>query len=41
MLQRLGMVYEESNKCGLDDSVNAARILIKMLIDRSELRVGS
>ncbi|VDM41231.1 unnamed protein product [Toxocara canis] len=39
MLTELGMTFEGREHCGLDDSKNIARIVIRMLEDRSELRV--
>lgn len=40
MLSELGMTFEGREHCGLDDSKNIARIVIRMLEDRSELRVN-
>ncbi|VDK44983.1 unnamed protein product [Anisakis simplex] len=40
MLSTLGMTFEGREHCGLDDSKNIARIVIRMLEDRSELRVN-
>lgn len=41
MLTFLNMKFEGRQHSGLDDSKNIARIVIKMLGDRSELRVYS
>lgn len=41
MLTALGMKFEGREHSGLDDSRNIARIVVKMLNDRSELRVYS
>ncbi|KHN78836.1 3'-5' exonuclease eri-1 [Toxocara canis] len=40
MLTELGMTFEGREHCGLDDSKNIARIVIRMLEDRSELRIN-
>lgn len=40
MLEKLGMEYEGTPHCGLDDSKNIARIAIRMLQDGCELRVN-
>uniref|UniRef100_A0A914ZTI8 SAP domain-containing protein n=1 Tax=Parascaris univalens TaxID=6257 RepID=A0A914ZTI8_PARUN len=40
MLSELGMKFEGREHCGLDDSKNIARIVIRMLEDRSELRIN-
>lgn len=41
MLTFLNMEFEGREHSGLDDSKNIARIVIKMLEDKSELRVRS
>uniref|UniRef100_A0A8C5M9S1 3'-5' exoribonuclease 1 n=1 Tax=Leptobrachium leishanense TaxID=445787 RepID=A0A8C5M9S1_9ANUR len=40
MLEKLGMTYDGRLHCGLDDSMNIARVAIRMLNDGCELRVN-
>jgi 3'-5' exoribonuclease 1 len=40
MLTELEMQFQGREHCGLDDSLNIARIVIRMLQDRAELRVN-
>ncbi|VDN04586.1 unnamed protein product [Thelazia callipaeda] len=40
MLTALNMTFEGREHCGLDDSKNIARIVIKMIMDRSEIRIN-
>ncbi len=40
MLENLGMQYDGRPHCGLDDSINIARIAIHMLKDGCQLRVN-
>ena len=40
MLQRVGIQFEGTKHCGLDDSINIAKIVIRMLEDNVELRVN-
>lgn len=40
MLQRLDLEFEGREHCGLDDTKNIARILVRMLDDDAELRVN-
>ncbi|KAH7720474.1 exonuclease [Aphelenchoides avenae] len=40
MLKDLDMIFEGREHCGLDDATNIARIVVRMLHDRAELRVN-
>ncbi|PAV56818.1 hypothetical protein WR25_09637 isoform B [Diploscapter pachys] len=40
MLQRVGIQFEGTKHCGLDDSINIAKIVIRMLEDNVELRIN-